>query len=329
MTSFIPLVRNEVLKIWKKKRFFVIILILAALIPIFTYAQLRVSLNIQEQMGTDWRINLQQQIIDQTNRMSSPRIQEEWRRAISVEVQVMQYYLDHDINPNSPNGVTFTKEFIENSLVLFLPLLVLVIASDLVSSEYSAGTIKLLLTRPVRRWKILLSKFTALMMYVSLTVLTLSIMSYLISGAFFGYGGWNIPIFTGFQVNGLDVNTNFVHAIPQWKYIFMEMGLAWYSCFVIACIALMISVLFRSTAAGMGIMLSTLIAGLILTSMVSSWESAKYLFMVNVQTIHYLSGGLPPIEGMTLSFSLITLGVWALISILVSFVVFTKQDILN
>lgn len=329
MSSMLPLARNEVLKIWKKKRFFVILMILMILIPIFTYAQLKVSLNVQEQIGKDWRINLQQQINDMSNRMSSPRIQEEWRRSISVQVQVLQYYLDHDMNPSSPNAVTFSREFLANSLSLFLPLIVLVIASDIVSSERALGTIKILLTRPVRRWKVLTSKLIALMMYVSLSVLALVTLSYLISGIAFGYGGWNMPILTGFEVVGMDVNTSYVYAIEQWKYMLMAMGLAWFSCMVIACIAFMISVLVRSTAAGMGIMLAALIAGLILSAMASSWESAKYFFMLNIETIRYLSGGLPPIEGMSLIFSLSVLGVWALISIIISYLTFTKQDILN
>jgi ABC-2 type transport system permease protein len=329
LTNMLPLVRNEVMKIWKKKRFFVILLILAILIPIFTYAQLRVSLNIQEQMGTDWRINLEQQINDYNNRISSPRIQEEWRRSMSVQVQVLQYYLDHDINPSSPNAVTFSNEFLKNAIGLLLPLMILVFASDLVSSEHSSGTIKLLLTRPVRRWKVLTSKFMAMMLYTSLTVLSLVLISYVISGAIFGYGGWNMPVLTGFSVEGLDVNTSNVLALEQWKYVVMEMGLAWFSCIVIGCLALMISVLVRSTAAGMGIMLAALIAGLILSAMASSWESSKYFFMVNIQTVDYLAGGLPPIEGMTLAFSLIVLSIWAVVSIIISYLVFTKQDVLN
>lgn len=88
---------------------------------------------------------------------------------------------------------------------------------------------------------------------------------------------------------------------------------------------MMISVLVRSTAAGMGIMLAVLISGTILTSMVSSWETAKYLFMVNLDLTDYLTGGLPPIKGMDLPFSLTVLSVWVALSILVSFAVFTKK----
>jgi ABC-2 type transport system permease protein len=63
--------------------------------------------------------------------------------------------------------------------------------------------------------------------------------------------------------------------------------------------------------------------------MVSSWESAKYLFMVNLETIIYLTGSLPPIEGMDLAFSLAVLTVWALAALAVAFAVFVRKDMLN
>jgi ABC-2 type transport system permease protein len=63
--------------------------------------------------------------------------------------------------------------------------------------------------------------------------------------------------------------------------------------------------------------------------MASSWQSAKYLFNVNLELSSYLRGTPPPIEGMTLGFSLAVLGIWGVAALIVSFTVFTKQDILN
>ncbi|MFD2672982.1 ABC transporter permease [Marinicrinis sediminis] len=330
MVSLIPLVRNEVLKIWKKKRFFVILAILLVLIPIFTYAQFKVATNLQDQIGSDdWKIQLQEKVNDYTDRINSPRMLPEWKEYLKVQIQIMQYHIDSDVNPESPNGVTFTREFLKNSVGLFLPLMILVIASDLISSEHAQGTIKLLLTRPVRRWKVLTSKLLALMLYVSLSVIALVTLSYVIAGAVFGFSGWNMPVLTGFQVVGDTVDTSMVQLVDQWQFILMEMGLAWYSSLVVGILAVMVSILIRSTAAGMGIMLATLIAGTILTNMASSWESAKYFFMVNLETVIYLTGQKPPIAGMDLGFSLSILTMTAAVSILISYLFFTKKDILN
>ncbi|GAA3318499.1 hypothetical protein GCM10020331_021550 [Ectobacillus funiculus] len=109
-----------------------------------------------KRLGTsDWRVSLQQQIVDTQNRLNNSRLPEEWREWLKVRIEQQQYYLDHDINPNAPGAPTFTRAFIEQGITLFVPLLVMIVAIDIVSGERSDGTIKMLLTRPVRRWKVL------------------------------------------------------------------------------------------------------------------------------------------------------------------------------
>lgn len=329
MANLLALIQNETLKVWKKKRFAVVVLILLTLIPVFVYAQMKIAQNSAEKFKTDWRAELQSRITSNTNALSNDRIPEEWKKWRRALIQQLQYYLDHDINPQTPNGVTFTRTFMDNSVTLFIPLMVLAIASDLVSSERSTGTIKMLLTRPVRRWRILFSKLATLTLYVSLIIVTTVILSYLISGLVFGYSGWGAPVFVGFQVNGADVDTSSVHAVTQGVYLLMQAGLIWFSAMVVAIIALMVSVLVRSTAASFVTMMAAIISGTILSNMASSWESAKYLFNVNLELSAYLQGTPPPIEGMNLGFSLMVLGISAAAALFVSFTVFTKQDILN
>jgi ABC-2 type transport system permease protein len=326
----VALVKNECIKMIKKKRFYVILLILLALIPMFTYAQMKVAQNTQKQFGTqDWRAVQRQQIIDWQKTLSSPRVPEEWKQQIRARTQIANYYLEKDVDPSSPNAVTFTREFVKNAVGLFIPLIIMVISADIVSSEHSTGTIKLLLTRPIRRWKILMSKLITLVLFTSLTVLSTGVLCYLISGSVFGFGGWDVPVFVGITASGSDVDFSHVQAVGQWLFIIMEFGLVWFSALVVALMSLMLSVLVRSTAAGMGIMLAVLISGTILSSMVSSWETAKYLFMVNLDLTKYLTGATPPIKGMDLGFSLSVLAIWAIASLIVSFTVFTRKDIFN
>jgi ABC-2 type transport system permease protein len=325
-----PLIQNETIKMIKKRRFMVIFLILLVLIPIFTYAQYRVSAEREKQFGTsNWRVEAEQSLKDMTNRLSSPRVPEEWKRYMKVEMTRIQYALERDVNPTTPNGVTFTREFMKNALSLFVPLLIAVVGADLVSSEQSSGTIKLLLTRPVPRWKILTSKLIALVMFVSLITVMIGVICYFVSGSVFGFHGWDEPVLVGYRIVGEELSTADVYSVSQWRFILMEYGLAWYPLVVVACITIMVSVLVRSTAAGMGIMLATLIAGTILAEMASSWTSAKYLFMLNLGTIDFLSGALPSIPGLTLTFSLTVLTVWAAGALVTAYAVFTKRDILN
>lgn len=329
LNNILPLVKNETIKMIKKKRFYVILLVLIVLVPMFAYAQLRQAENKREKFGTDWRREVQQAITDNQNSLGSDRVPEEWKKYRKIYIQQLKYYLEHDVNPREPGGVSFTREFLDNAATLFIPLLIMGVGSDIVSSERTSGTVKMLLTRPVRRWKILLSKLITLMMFVSLIIVSTCLICYFISGLFFGYGGWTFPVFTGFQLRGSEVDISGVHAVPQWQYIFMQAGLIWFVSIVVAALAFMVSVLVRSTSASIVIMMATLIAGSILTNMASSWTSAKYLFMVNLGLTNYLAGTPAPIEGMTLGFSLAVLAIWGLCALVVSFLVFTKQDILN
>jgi ABC-2 type transport system permease protein len=316
------------MKLIAKKRLVVIALIIGVLVLLFTYAQYKQVQTQQEKLGTsDWRTILQQQIVDTTNRLSSSRLSDEWKKQLQISLQQQQYYLDHDINPSEPGAPTFMRIFLENSIDLFIPLMVMVIASDLVSSEHSLGSIKLLLTRPVKRWKVLLSKYITLCLAVSLIIAITGILSYLISGLVFGYKGWGTPILTGFNVTDTGLNTTDVKLLSLWKFLLMDFGLVWFVAIVVGTLSFMLSVLIRSTAAGMGVMLAALISGAILSNMVSSWESAKYFFMVNLRLTDYMKGAAPPIEGMDLSFSMMVLFIWWAAALLVSFVVFTKKDV--
>ncbi|QGG46816.1 ABC transporter permease [Heliorestis convoluta] len=324
----IKLVLNEIIKLLGKRRLLVVTLIMAMLIAVFTYAQAKEIERTRERLGTeDWRTTLQQQIIDTQNRLSSTRISDEWKQQLQIRIAQQQYYLDNDINPTEPGAPTFLRGFVENSIQLLLPLMVMVIAADLVSSEKSIGTIKLLLTRPVKRWRILLSKYITLILAVSFIIFIFGLIGYLISGLVFGYKGWMAPIITGFSVQGGELDTASTYIIPQWQYLLMIFGLAWFVSLVVGTLSFLLSVLIKSTAAGMGIMLAALIAGTILSNMVSSWETAKYLFMVNLNLTSYLTGQGPPIEGMTLGFSMAILTIWALGALFLSFFVFTKQDV--
>lgn len=329
LNNMTQLIKNETIKMISKKRFYVVLLVLIVLVPLFSFAQLRQSESKREKYGSDWRREVQQAITDNQNSLGSDRVPEEWKKYRKIYIQQMKYYLEHDVNPAQPGGVSFTREFLNNAATLFIPLLILGIGSDIVSSERTNGTVKMLLTRPVRRWKVLLSKLITLLMFVSLIIVSTSIICYLISGLFFGYGGFTMPVFTGFQLNGSEVDLSAVHAVPQWKYLFMQTGLIWFVGIIVAILTFMVSVLVRSTAASIVIMMATLISGTILTNMASSWNSAKYLFMVNFGLTNYLAGSPAPIEGMTLGFSLIVLSIWGVCSLIVSFLVFTKQDILN
>ena len=149
----------------------------------------------------------------------------------------------------------------------------------------------------------------------------------LIFQVFFGYGGWRSRC-AGFKVikGKLDIS-GVVECAPVAIY-FDGLCSGIFCIIVIGTISFMVSVLVKSTAASIGIMMSTLIGGTILSYFIADWKFTRYLFMVNLRLTDYLSGSVQPIEGINMIFSVLVLLIWAIGALAVSFIRFTKQDIL-
>ena len=75
-----------------------------------------------------------------------------------------------------------------NALAVHIPFLVALVTGDLLAGEATAGTYRVLITRPVSRMKLLTSKFFAGIIYTTLLVLWLSILSLGLGIIIFGVG---------------------------------------------------------------------------------------------------------------------------------------------
>lgn len=190
------LVQNEVIKMLKKKRLYIVLGILSILISAFAYGQYHSLDRTREQLARrigmteagDWRKIADQQIIDMKNRIDSHYMDEQHLAETRVRMEQLQYYLDNNINPIDISGPKFTTKFIEQSIYLFLPLLMILLAADMVSGELAGGTIKLLLVRGVPRWKVLLAKYIALLLLELNVVFYTLLISVVVSGIFFTIG---------------------------------------------------------------------------------------------------------------------------------------------
>jgi ABC-2 type transport system permease protein len=330
------LIQNEVFKMVFKKRLLMVFGILVVMISLFAYGQNRIIVRTKEQLvkriGTtetaDWKKLAEQQLIDLKNRLDSHYMDENHKSSLRVRIEQLQYNIENDMNPLDSSSAKFTTRFMEQAIFLFLPLLVLILSADLVSGESSSGTIKLLVARSVPRWKILLSKYLCLTMMEIVVLFFTLLISIVISGTFFGFGGWMVPTATGFKVLAGQLDTSEVMNVPQWHYALMVYSLAFYVALTVGSISFMISVIVKTTAASIGIMMSTLVAGSFLSYFLSDWQLTRYMYMVHLRLTDYMSGHFQAIEGMSMAFSVTVLGVWAVCALVISFFYFTRQDIL-
>ena len=72
------------------------------------------------------------------------------------------------------------------TLLVHVPLLVALVAGDVLSGEAAMGTLRMLLTKPVSRTQIVISKFTAAVVYTVLLLIWMAFLSLIVSMLVFG-----------------------------------------------------------------------------------------------------------------------------------------------
>ena len=113
--------------------------------------------------------------------------------AISYEGEQSINYMTRNLQDsflfigNLLNGYLISH-MIMNGLFIHIPFLIALVAGDLLAGEATAGTYRLLLTHPVSRTQLIVSKFISGITYTSLLVLWLAIMSLGLGIIMFGTG---------------------------------------------------------------------------------------------------------------------------------------------
>jgi hypothetical protein len=126
----------------------------------------------------------------------------------------------------------FVCFIILNLLLIHVPILVALIAGDMISGEANMGTLRLLLTKPVSRVQLLLVKFFAAASYTLILLIWVAILSLLVSIWLFGTNEL-------FVARGLEVNILSSSDI-LWRYI-AAFGFAAVALITVASLAFMFS----------------------------------------------------------------------------------------
>lgn len=188
------------------------------------------------------------------------------------------------------------------TLTTLISMFTIVVAAGIVAGEFTWGTIKLLLIRPVTRSGILLSKYIAVLLY-GLTLLVILFLSSMVVGAiFFGIGDLSTPyLMKTYLLNSIDL-------------------------LMMVTFAFMISTIFRSSSLAIGLALFLMFTGQQFVLLLSDYQWVKYILFANTNLTQYFEGT-PIVEGMTLSFSVFVLIIYFLLFNLLSGYVFNKRDI--
>lgn len=125
-----------------------------------------------------------------------------------------------------------------NLLLLHIPILVALIAGDMVSGEANMGTLRLLAAKPVSRTELLLVKFTAASLYTLVLLIWVAILSLGVSLLLFGTNQLFVP--REYEANIIDTGD------ILWRYM-AAFGFAAIGLITVAALAFMLSVFFDNS----------------------------------------------------------------------------------
>jgi ABC-2 type transport system permease protein len=215
-----------------------------------------------------------------------------------------------------------SKAIISFSQLLF-PFFIAIITGDIVAGELSGGTMKLLLIRPVARWKIWLSKLLAAFIVSAVVVLYTGICVYVSLGAATKFGSWSAPMGQGIPGS---------IGIVTLKVFALELA----SIFSVVSLFMLLSTIVESGVAAVG-----LCAGL---AFICSFVESIFHLILQVSTKlawveyfffeHWQIAGLvtqpPPMPGFyswSIVGSLVDLAVWTVFFVVAGIAIFQWKDV--
>lgn len=209
-------------------------------------------------------------------------------------------------------------------------ILVIVIGGGIVASEFSKGTVRLLLIRPVSRWKVLLSKLLAIIIVGFVVAIGGIIILTISTGFVYGMDTYNTPL--------LETYNNAIIEVNFFKYLIPKIVISCSSLIFIASLVFMISTLSKNTALAvalsMVLYMGTAPATDILISMKQTWIVNTFIPYINASYLRLVPMAEEVLQrnfGMSMNYTsgAIQLIILSILMLAITFFVFIKKDVKN
>jgi ABC-2 type transport system permease protein len=313
LSSILSLIQNENMKIYRRFGTWFMI----GLLALSTLAGALI-IKATHKEPANWKAEVASEIKRMEAELSEEKLPKMYKNYLQQQLAINEYRLEHNIKPVASN--TFWGYLVDSAdIIALITLFTIIVAAGSVASEFSWGTIKLLLIRPASRTKILLSKYIAALLFALFMLLLLFIFSAVIGAAAFGIENISEP-YLAYQ-NG---------AVVERSMLFHVMQVYALNCadlVMMATFAFMISAVFRNHSLAIGLATFALFVGPQVTALLAmKFDWAKYLLFANTDLTQYIDGT-PLVEGMTMPFSIMMLLVYFVIFNGITWLIFRKRDI--
>lgn len=159
------------------------------------------------------------------------------------------------IEGNIINGY-FISYITLNTLWIHVPVLLVIVTADVISGELNSGTIRIILSSPINRSRLLIAKTTAVFFYVLVFMLFMGLVTLIPSLLLFGNGDL-LVIMDGLQV---------VLQKEALSRFILSFGFGTLSMFCFASVSILCSTLFRNTLTAILVSLGLLVISTLLQS---------------------------------------------------------------
>jgi len=267
---------------------------------------------------------------------------------INVQILKNNYLLDHNIKPADDmalNGYSLLLTLFGALSAIFLTIIVAIMTSDIVSGEFTPPTLKVLLTRPVARWKLLLSKFIATTMSAIVIIVFIELLVFIISGLILGFGDLTYPILVGTKFKASIVQLSSAgkeyipiigstYLIPAWSFLIRIFLLQILFIICTSSFCFFLSSVLKSSTLSMTLSIVIIIATSIIISIPYISKAAPFIFVHYGNVVNVLQSPLASQYSMVTSttptpvMGIIVLCLWSVVCYAIAHLVFTKRDVL-
>ncbi|MFC4411765.1 ABC transporter permease subunit [Chungangia koreensis] len=304
------LFRNEWMKLINKKSTWIMVAISVAII--FAIAAIDSFVSNRGEQPPAWEKTVSEQLKMTEQQLAVPGLSADEKKDLEEQKQIFQYRLDEKVAPLSG-----TEEFIYDTygFTSFVTLMTVIVAAGIVASEFSQGTIKMLLSRPVKRWKILTSKFLAVGAFGFMLTFIAFVAGSIAAVLFYDASGGALLALKDGQVT----------EVSLWgKTIWLNL-LGYLDVLILASFAFAIGTVFRSSSLAIGISIFLMFTGSNISFFLAKYDIVKYILFTH--TFTQVGTGEAFIPGISTSLAVTVMTAYFIVFMAISYLTFTKRDV--
>ena len=195
----LKLIKNEFIKIFKRKNIYILLTIGILIITCYNLFQKITNSNVDISKQYQRAYTNDKMLLENYNQLNHKEDYQDIIERIKLEEYANSNGICYNILLNSENSnaplskdarILLMKTF--NNFDIIIIFIVVYLSSTIISEESNTGTIKYLLTKPHKRIKILMSKILTIILVTALIVSFIVLFQYLLGGMLFGFDSYSL-----------------------------------------------------------------------------------------------------------------------------------------